>query len=165
MHWKHHSLYSFRLEFCPSSIYQSIHIINIYIYILYEYILYIEYILYYIYINIYYIYILYIYILYIYIYICNICNIFIYIYYMSRLIDWWRKGLLKSHFVMVVLLQICSIFSEHLFVGTPLDGCFCVFSVRCLLSMSYLSICGNCCIYYIMHGFCFISKIIWYTSI
>ena len=124
------------------------YIIYILIYIIYIYYIYI----YYIYTYTYVIYVIYIY-------------IYIYIYYMSRLIDWWRKGLLKSHFVMVVLLQICSIFSEHLFVGTPLDGCFCVFSVRCLLSMSYLSICGNCCIYYIMHGFCFISKIIWYTSI
>ena len=30
----------------------------------------------------------------------------------------------KLHFRMSVLLQICSIFSEHLFVRTPLDGCF-----------------------------------------
>ena len=32
--------------------------------------------------------------------------------------------LLKSHFCMVVLLYICCIFSEHLFLGTPLGGCF-----------------------------------------
>ena len=32
--------------------------------------------------------------------------------------------LLKSHFGMGVLLQICCIFSEHLFIRTPLDGCF-----------------------------------------
>ena len=30
----------------------------------------------------------------------------------------------KSHFGMDVLLQICCIFSEHLFLRTPLDGCF-----------------------------------------
>ena len=33
--------------------------------------------------------------------------------------------LLKSHFGMGVLLQICCIFSEDLFLRTPLGGCFC----------------------------------------
>ena len=32
--------------------------------------------------------------------------------------------LLSSHFGMSVLLQICCILSEHLFLRTPLDGCF-----------------------------------------
>ena len=32
--------------------------------------------------------------------------------------------LLKSHFGMVVLLWICSIFSEQVFLRTPPDGCF-----------------------------------------
>ena len=32
--------------------------------------------------------------------------------------------LLKSPFDMGVLLYICCMFSEHLFLGTPLDGCF-----------------------------------------
>ena len=32
--------------------------------------------------------------------------------------------LLKSHFGMSVLLYICCIFSEQLFLGTPLGGCF-----------------------------------------
>ena len=32
--------------------------------------------------------------------------------------------LLKPHFGMGVLLYICCIFSEHLFLGTPLDDCF-----------------------------------------
>ena len=32
---------------------------------------------------------------------------------------------LKSHFGMGVLLQICCKFSEHLFLRTRLDGCFC----------------------------------------
>ena len=73
--------------------------------------------------------------------------------------------LLRSHFVMGVLLQICCIFSEHLFVRIPLGGCFCVFSIKCLLSMSSVSICENCCIYYTIHGFCFLSKIIWYAYI
>ena len=35
--------------------------------------------------------------------------------------------LLKSNFDMGVLLQIGCIFSEHLFPGTPLGGCFCPF--------------------------------------
>ena len=34
--------------------------------------------------------------------------------------------LLKSHFVMGVLLQVSCIFSEHFFLRTPLDGCFCL---------------------------------------
>ena len=32
---------------------------------------------------------------------------------------------LKSHFGMGVILQICCIFSEHVFLKTPLVGCFC----------------------------------------
>ena len=32
---------------------------------------------------------------------------------------------LQSNFSLGVLLQICCIFSEHLFVRTLLDGCFC----------------------------------------
>ena len=32
--------------------------------------------------------------------------------------------LLKSHFGMDFLLQVYYIFSEHLFLGTPLSGCF-----------------------------------------
>ena len=35
--------------------------------------------------------------------------------------------LLKSHFRMVVLLQISCIFSERLFLRTPLGGCFCTY--------------------------------------
>ena len=33
--------------------------------------------------------------------------------------------LLKSHFGMGVLLHICCMFAEHLFLRTPLEGCFC----------------------------------------
>ena len=36
-----------------------------------------------------------------------------------------KVTLLKSHFGMGVLLYICCIFSEHLFLKTPVDGCFC----------------------------------------
>ena len=35
-----------------------------------------------------------------------------------------KATLLKSHLSMGVLLQIWCIFSEHLFLGTPLGGCF-----------------------------------------
>ena len=35
---------------------------------------------------------------------------------------YFKATLLKSHFSMGVLLQICCIFSEHLFLGTPLGG-------------------------------------------
>ena len=38
--------------------------------------------------------------------------------------------LLKSHFRMVVLLQICCIFSERLFLKTPLGGCFCTYKLH-----------------------------------
>ena len=36
-----------------------------------------------------------------------------------------KCNLLNSHFDMGVLLQICRIFSEHLFLRTPLDAWFC----------------------------------------
>ena len=32
--------------------------------------------------------------------------------------------LLKLHFCMAVLLKICCIFSQHLFLRAPLEGCF-----------------------------------------
>ena len=37
--------------------------------------------------------------------------------------------LLKSHFGMCVLLWICCMFSEHLFLGTPVGGCFWIYRV------------------------------------
>ena len=40
--------------------------------------------------------------------------------------------LLKSHFGTGVLLYICSLFSEHLFLGTPLGDCFCSFQILIL---------------------------------
>ena len=39
--------------------------------------------------------------------------------------DFNEATLLKSHFGMGVLLQICSTFSEHLLLRAPLNGCFC----------------------------------------
>ena len=36
-----------------------------------------------------------------------------------------KATLFKSHFGIGVLLKICCIFSEQLFLRTPLDGCFC----------------------------------------
>ena len=52
-----------------------------------------------------------------------------------------RKGVLKicSNFTgerpwrsmgMGVLLQICCIFSEHLFLRTPLEGCVCIEEIK-----------------------------------
>ena len=43
--------------------------------------------------------------------------------------------LLKSHFGMGVLLCIYCIFSEHLFVGTPLNRCFCILNLKSLGDM------------------------------
>ena len=40
--------------------------------------------------------------------------------------------LLKSHFDTGVLVQISWIFSEHLFLRTPLGGCFCLFQPKFL---------------------------------
>ena len=42
----------------------------------------------------------------------------------SVLIKRCSESLLKSHFGMGVLLQICCIDSEHFFLRTPLEGCF-----------------------------------------
>ena len=36
---------------------------------------------------------------------------------------WFQYIILKSHFCMSLPLQICCIFSEHLFLRTPLEGC------------------------------------------
>ena len=36
----------------------------------------------------------------------------------------FNKVAIKSHFGMSVLLKVGCIFSEHLFLGTPLGGCF-----------------------------------------
>ena len=43
--------------------------------------------------------------------------------------------LLKSHFDTSVFLQICYIFSEHLFLGKPLEGYFCI---KLKLKLKYL---------------------------
>ena len=37
--------------------------------------------------------------------------------------DFHNAAFLKSHFAMGVLLYICRIFSEHLFLKTPLGDC------------------------------------------
>ena len=36
-----------------------------------------------------------------------------------------KTTLMKSHFRMGALMYICCIFLEHVFLRTPLDGCFC----------------------------------------
>ena len=38
----------------------------------------------------------------------------------------WEATFLKSHFGMGVFLYICCIFSEHVFLRTPLECCFCI---------------------------------------
>ena len=48
--------------------------------------------------------------------------------------DFNKVALLKSHFGMGVLLQICCMFSEHLFLRTFLEGC--LFSVIILYLFS-----------------------------
>ena len=47
------------------------------------------------------------------------------------------KVWLKSHFAMGVLLWICCIFSEHLFVRTPLEGCFFILQVNWKKRLQY----------------------------
>ena len=46
------------------------------------------------------------------------------IYRRTFMLKCCKATLLKSHFGMGVLLQMCCIFSEHLFLRIPLDGCF-----------------------------------------
>ena len=46
-----------------------------------------------------------------------------------------KVTLLKAHFGMGVLRYICCIFSEHLFLRTPLEGCFCC--PECCLTHCY----------------------------
>ena len=52
-----------------------------------------------------------------------------------------KATLLKSHVGMGVLLKICCIISEHLFLRTPLEGCFCISKLgkAYLPNISYLS--------------------------
>ena len=52
----------------------------------------------------------------------------------------------KSHFDMGVLLYICCIFSGHLFLRTPLEGCSCYFShIRIPLWSFYFIYNGSSC--------------------
>ena len=39
---------------------------------------------------------------------------------------------MKSHFGMGILLYIFCTFSQHLFIGTPMEGCFCNVHLRCV---------------------------------
>ena len=50
-----------------------------------------------------------------------------------------KATFLKSHFDMGVFLYICCIFSEHLFLRTPLDGCFLKFPTACLTTVTICS--------------------------
>ena len=62
-----------------------------------------------------------------------------------------KCNLLNSRFDMGVLLQICCIFSEHLFLMTPLDGCFCCIPTlpnkSFILWESKLNLIHNCCLF------------------
>ena len=49
-----------------------------------------------------------------------------------------KATLLKSHFGMGGLLYICCIFSEHLFLRTPVDGCFLMTEVVFYRRQDYL---------------------------
>ena len=60
---------------------------------------------------------------------------------------WCKATLLNSQFGMGVLLLICWIFSEHLFVRTPLEGCFCFLHHEILV-----------CCFYFAHG-CFLISL------
>ena len=53
----------------------------------------------------------------------------------------FNKVALQSHFSMGVLLQICCIFSEHLFVGTPLGACFWISMEEIGIGESFWSSC------------------------
>ena len=52
----------------------------------------------------------------------------------------FNKVTLKSHFGMGALVQICRIFSEHLFPRPPLVGCFCKFTKIYVMNCSSLAI-------------------------
>ena len=59
--------------------------------------------------------------------------------------------LLKSHFGMGVLLQICCIFPEHLFLRTALDGCFWNLKKRGGVCVCWFGIYMKCIIF-VKHG-------------
>ena len=80
----------------------------------------------------------------------------------------WRTpmpkcNLLDSHFDMGVLLEICCIFSEHLFLMTHLDGCFCCIPTlpnkSFALCESNLKLIHNCCLFakYVLFVFCLLQ--------
>ena len=55
---------------------------------------------------------------------------------------------LLFNFIEIALRHGCSpvnyyIFSEHLFLGTTLGGCFCIFVTTVLLQSSVFSVCGK----------------------
>ena len=71
-----------------------------------------------------------------------------------------KCDLLNSHFDMGVFLWICCIFSEHLFLRTLLDGCFCciptLWNQYFILSESELNLIHNRCLFakYVLFVFC-----------
>ena len=72
------------------------------------------------------------------------------------------KLLLKSHFGMSVLLYICYIFSEHLFLETPLDGCFWITIMKHLAQRKKLVRGLSTWKIYIVTNFNFIEIALWH---
>ena len=74
-----------------------------------------------------------------------------------------KCNILNSLFDMGVLLQICCIFSEHFFLVTPLDGCFCCIPTLpnkpFILCESKLHLIHNCCLFakYVLFVFCLLQ--------
>ena len=74
-----------------------------------------------------------------------------------------KCNLLNSHFDMGVFLQICCIFSEHIFLMAPLDGCFCGIPILPIKSFfvceSKLNLIRNCCFFekYVLFVFCLLQ--------
>ena len=71
---------------------------------------------------------------------------------------YWRTPMpkcdFKWHFGMGVLLQICCIFSEHLFLRTPPEGSFCLMKTKFYLQVH----CTPLKFYFSLWGICNLNK-------
>ena len=76
--------------------------------------------------------------------------------------------LLKSHFGTGALPQICCIFSEHLFLRTPLDGCFWLIHTRLLQNrlhiFNFVSLLFLNDQLLFRYAFTFCSQLVWTSS-
>ena len=61
-----------------------------------------------------------------------------------------------KHVGMGVLLSICYIFSEHLFLRTPMEGCFWPFYSGYLLTVQIFK--RGCCLFYFLYFFLWIRQ-------